>query len=512
MSGLRDELKEMSRGFRWGRRPLVPRSAEPFVEEKDDIGFPTDWARTQAGTAARQAILKGFMHPLLKNELSLRVFGLDNLTGVDAPVVFFSNHSSHLDATLILTTLPDVWQAKTAVGAARDYFFDVWWRQAFTALVYGAFPIDRSRGGRGAVDKARELIDDGWSLVVFPEGTQVPGRSRATVPARDVAPVPRARDRRRAHRDPRRASGHAQGAVLAEGRPSHRHGPVRHAAVSGGGRDASGLLPPDGAGGRSALRRGPVDVVGFAAASRARRDAVARRTAGPRLAEARGRAHARSRAEATRGPGSRLPCLGPAARSARARWSRRPSASSVARGTTARASDQIATAVGVRKQTLLYYFPTKDALLEACLSAAGERLVLEIAQALEGKETYWDRAEAVIHSVFSLAEQWPEFPMFIREAGRLGPDAFARFAGVLDPLRLRAIDFLQAGMDTGEIRKQDPAMLLFTLYTGVVGSLTEASVLNVVVGADKGRASLKRREREVIAFVRAAMMPPAVPD
>ena len=135
--------------------------------------------------------------------------------------------------------------------------------------------------------------------------------------------------------------------------------------------------------------------------------------------------------------------------------------------------------------------------------------MIEIAQALEGKETYWDRAEAVIHAVFGLAEEWPEFPMFIREAGRLGPDAFARFAGVLDPLRRRAIDFLQTGMDTGEIRKQDPAMLLFTLYTGVVGSLTEASVLNVVVGADKGRASLKRREREVISFVRAAMLPPA---
>ena len=169
--------------------------------------------------------------------------------------------------------------------------------------------------------------------------------------------------------------------------------------------------------------------------------------------------------------------------------------------------DQIATAVGVRKQTLLYYFPTKEALLETCLSAAGERLVLEIAKALEDKDTYWGRAEAVIHSVFALAEEWPEFPMFIREAGRLGPEAFERFAGVLDPLRRRAIDFLQTGMDTGEIRKQDPAMLLFTLYTGVVGSLTEASVLNVVVGADKGRASLKRREREVIAFVRAAMLP-----
>ena len=89
--------------------------------------------------------------------------------------------------------------------------------------------------------------------------------------------------------------------------------------------------------------------------------------------------------------------------------------------------DQIATAVGVRKQTLLYYFPTKDALLEACLAAAAERLATEIAAALEGKETYWDRAEAVIHAVFGLAEGWPEFPMFIREAGRLGPAAFDRF-------------------------------------------------------------------------------------
>ncbi len=139
--------------------------------------------------------------------------------------------------------------------------------------------------------------------------------------------------------------------------------------------------------------------------------------------------------------------------------------------------DDIAGAVGVRKQTLLYYFPSKDALLEACLQAAGLRLAEVIAQALEGKEGYWERAEAVIHSVFDLAAEWPEFPMFIREAGRLGPHAFERFADVLDPLRRRAVDFLRSGMDDGQVRKQDPAMLLFTLYTAVVGSLTEASVL-----------------------------------
>ena len=169
--------------------------------------------------------------------------------------------------------------------------------------------------------------------------------------------------------------------------------------------------------------------------------------------------------------------------------------------------DQIATAVGIRKQTLLYYFPTKDALLEACLQAAGQRVAEEIAQALEGKETYWDRAEAVIHAVFGLAEEWPEFPMFVREAGRLGAEGFERFASVIDPLRKRAVDFLQSGMDAGEIREQDPALLLFMLYTAVVGgSLTEASVLNAVVGKDKAPA-LPTREREVQAFVRSALQP-----
>lgn len=169
--------------------------------------------------------------------------------------------------------------------------------------------------------------------------------------------------------------------------------------------------------------------------------------------------------------------------------------------------EAIAQAVGVRKQTLLYYFPTKDALLEACLGAAGARVAEEISAALEGAEQPWERAEAVIHAVYELAAQWPEFPMFIREAGRLGPHAFERFAGALEPLRRRAIDFLEAGMDAGLVRQQDPALLLFTLYTAVIGSLTEASVLSSFVGADDARSSLRKREEEVVAFVRAALAP-----
>src|SRR5581483_9214579 len=130
--------------------------------------FPTDWARTEAGRAARDVILSGVMKPIVWNETSPEVFGLDNLA---PPVMFVSNHSSHLDATLILTTLPPKWRNKTATAAAKDYFFDVWWRSAFTALVYGGFPIERG-GGERATEKARELVRDGWNLIVFPEGTR----------------------------------------------------------------------------------------------------------------------------------------------------------------------------------------------------------------------------------------------------------------------------------------------------------------------------------------------------
>src|SRR5205823_140693 len=90
---------------------------------------------------------------------------------ISGPVMFVSNHSSHLDAPLILCSLPPAWRERTAVGAAADYFFDVWWRAASTALVFNAFPIERQGSGRGT-DTAKRLTGEGWNLVVFPEGTR----------------------------------------------------------------------------------------------------------------------------------------------------------------------------------------------------------------------------------------------------------------------------------------------------------------------------------------------------
>ena len=60
------------------------------------------------------------------------------------------------------------------VAAAADYFFDKRWKATLAALSLNAIPIDREVAGRKSSDMIRGLVDDGWSLVIFPEG----GRSK----------------------------------------------------------------------------------------------------------------------------------------------------------------------------------------------------------------------------------------------------------------------------------------------------------------------------------------------
>jgi 1-acyl-sn-glycerol-3-phosphate acyltransferase len=120
----------------------------------------------------REAILRGGLSPLVRSEVGLEIDGLDVLADIDGPVIFVANHSSHLDTALLLTTLPVDWQRRVAVGAAADYFFDAWWRAVGSALAFATFPIER--GGVGLSDTPTRLLADGWSLVMFPEGTRSP--------------------------------------------------------------------------------------------------------------------------------------------------------------------------------------------------------------------------------------------------------------------------------------------------------------------------------------------------
>jgi 1-acyl-sn-glycerol-3-phosphate acyltransferase len=165
-----EDVRKVARGWRWGRRPLVPRSAEPWIEPAEQTVFGTDWARRRPGRVAREIAQKAGLEPVFRSQVRTHVEGLDVLSRIEGPVIFVANHASHLDTPLILLSLPDEWRRRTAVAAAADYFFDTWWRAVGSALLFNTFPIDRRGGAMSATPG--EVLADGWSLVVFPEGTR----------------------------------------------------------------------------------------------------------------------------------------------------------------------------------------------------------------------------------------------------------------------------------------------------------------------------------------------------
>lgn len=167
-----EDVRRVADGWRWGRRSQVPRSAEPFVPPRQSTVFHTDWARRRPAKIAREAVQKGALEPLFRSQVRTHVEGLDVLAGLEGPVIFVANHASHLDTPLILLSLPKEWRRRTAVAAAADYFFDTWWRAVGSSIVFNTFPIER-RGGTMATTPG-EVLADGWSLVIFPEGTRSP--------------------------------------------------------------------------------------------------------------------------------------------------------------------------------------------------------------------------------------------------------------------------------------------------------------------------------------------------
>lgn len=169
--GVRD-VRTVARGWRWGvgRKALVPRSAEPYVPARSTRVFPTRWARTPFMRGVREIVLGVGMNGLLRSQVSVQAHGLDVLDRVEGPVVFVANHTSHVDTPLIMNTLPARWRRKTAVAAAADYFFDTWWRAAGSAVLFNTFPIERRGGSLSSTPGY--LLKDGWSIVVYPEGTR----------------------------------------------------------------------------------------------------------------------------------------------------------------------------------------------------------------------------------------------------------------------------------------------------------------------------------------------------
>jgi long-chain acyl-CoA synthetase len=169
-----DELKQLV------EQGSSPEAAEPPVD------FPT-WTRAWPVRVVRRLSLATWILPLARLFARTRVEGLDHLATLDGPVIFASNHQSHMDVPVILAALPGRWRAHLAPAMLKEFFTahfhrkDHTWRQWFTnslnyylaCFYFNTFPIpQREAGARHTLRYMGELTGDGWSILIFPEGVR----------------------------------------------------------------------------------------------------------------------------------------------------------------------------------------------------------------------------------------------------------------------------------------------------------------------------------------------------
>lgn len=86
--------------------------------------------------------------------------------------IYFANHTSNLDFVLLWSSLPGALREKTRPIAAHDYWTASRFREALANRIFRAVLIERKRVTRANNPLAPMLaaIDDGDSLIIFPEG------------------------------------------------------------------------------------------------------------------------------------------------------------------------------------------------------------------------------------------------------------------------------------------------------------------------------------------------------
>jgi len=94
----------------------------------------------------------------------------------DDNVLICSNHLTALDPGWILSQIPEQICRRTAVIGKREAFED----KALTNFVRSQhiIPVDRTGNSIATLDRCRELLQEGWNIMVFPEGSNYENGTR----------------------------------------------------------------------------------------------------------------------------------------------------------------------------------------------------------------------------------------------------------------------------------------------------------------------------------------------
>jgi long-chain acyl-CoA synthetase len=165
-------------------RALVDQAAHADTAPVEPVEFPT-WTRRWPARTFRRVNLPLWVMPLARGFAWMRVAGRERLRDLQPPVIFAANHQSFMDAPVIMAALPRRWRYRIAPAMGKEmfaaHFFPAghgrlaWFTNSvnyyLAVLFFNAFPLpQREAGARQTLRYIGDLLGDGTSVLIFPEG------------------------------------------------------------------------------------------------------------------------------------------------------------------------------------------------------------------------------------------------------------------------------------------------------------------------------------------------------
>lgn len=170
--------------------------------------------------------------------------------------------------------------------------------------------------------------------------------------------------------------------------------------------------------------------------------------------------------------------------------------------------DALARELDLRKQSILYYFNSKQTLFEAVVDEAANQFIQELDQVVQRVDPndVWAQVEGTVRVVFRLAVQRPALLGLLREASRPGSMVAVQLSGRLAHHIDAAQHSLEIALKDGRVRGDNARLLLFSLYSTIMGVATEVEVLRAM-GVEPSLRSLAERRQELLRFLQVALVP-----
>lgn len=175
------------------------------------------------------------------------------------------------------------------------------------------------------------------------------------------------------------------------------------------------------------------------------------------------------------------------------------------RGLDGTSLDALARSLGLRKQSILYYFGSKNVLFQAVVDEAANEFIAELDDVVDANDV-WEQVEGTVRVVFRLAVQRPALLGLLREASRPGSMVAVQLTARLSNHIEAAQHSLEIALKEGRVAGDNARLLLFSLYSTIVGVATEVEVLRAM-GIEPSLRSLAERRNELLRFLSAALTP-----